>query len=193
MKFKGWESVRWFEERIVPEHERPNIANHLIFQSVNIKLLRCSRSAWTALTLKIIRVKMTRCDLNMWWREEYSNRSLSTTEKEPLLGLNTFCTTLEGATSLLASTPSPSHLRLEKITLLLTSYLSLHAGQIASKQQKRKNKIRDAGLYSWLQQSTQSSQMQAINSHQRVNSYQKRPTTNGGTCNLMLLYRPRHH
>lgn len=34
LKFKGWESVRWFEERIVPEHERPNIAQNLIFNAV---------------------------------------------------------------------------------------------------------------------------------------------------------------
>lgn len=34
IKFKGWESVRWFEERIVPEHERPNIAANLIFNAV---------------------------------------------------------------------------------------------------------------------------------------------------------------
>ena len=34
IKFKGWESVKWFEERIVPEQERATIAPHLIYQNV---------------------------------------------------------------------------------------------------------------------------------------------------------------
>jgi len=34
IKLKGWESVKWFEERIVPEQERATIAPHLIYQNV---------------------------------------------------------------------------------------------------------------------------------------------------------------
>lgn len=34
IKFKGWESVRWFEERVVPEHERPNVVGNQIFNVV---------------------------------------------------------------------------------------------------------------------------------------------------------------
>jgi hypothetical protein len=40
VKFKGWESVRWFEERIVSEQERATIASTLIFNAVSIPLLR---------------------------------------------------------------------------------------------------------------------------------------------------------
>lgn len=36
IKFKGWESVRWLEERIVPETERPNIQAHLIWNNVSL-------------------------------------------------------------------------------------------------------------------------------------------------------------
>lgn len=35
IKFKGWESVKWFEERIVSEQERAGIAPHLIYQNVH--------------------------------------------------------------------------------------------------------------------------------------------------------------
>ncbi len=34
IKFKGWESVRWFESRVISETERESIAPHLIFQNV---------------------------------------------------------------------------------------------------------------------------------------------------------------
>ena len=34
VKFKGWESVKWYEERIVHEQERQTVAPHLIFNSV---------------------------------------------------------------------------------------------------------------------------------------------------------------
>lgn len=34
IKFKGWESVKWFEERIISEQERASISPHLIYQNV---------------------------------------------------------------------------------------------------------------------------------------------------------------
>ena len=34
IKFKGWESVRWLEERVVPETERNNIHANLIWHNV---------------------------------------------------------------------------------------------------------------------------------------------------------------
>lgn len=36
IKFKGWESVRWLEERIIPEAERENIQAHLIWHNVSL-------------------------------------------------------------------------------------------------------------------------------------------------------------
>lgn len=38
VKFKGWESVRWYEERILSEQEKQTIAPHLIYQNVLSKL-----------------------------------------------------------------------------------------------------------------------------------------------------------
>lgn len=52
IKFKGWESVRWFEERIVSEQERQHIAPHLIYQQVPSPPPRCSACAWTPPTPK---------------------------------------------------------------------------------------------------------------------------------------------
>lgn len=34
VKFKGWESVKWYEKRVVPEHEKQAISPHLIYQNV---------------------------------------------------------------------------------------------------------------------------------------------------------------
>ena len=34
IKFKGWESVRWLEERIVPETERERVQANMIWHNV---------------------------------------------------------------------------------------------------------------------------------------------------------------
>jgi hypothetical protein len=38
LKFKGWESVRWIEERVLNEQERQNIQNNLIWHNVSSEL-----------------------------------------------------------------------------------------------------------------------------------------------------------
>ena len=40
VKFNGWESVKWYEERIVYEEERQGIAPHLIYNNVPFIELR---------------------------------------------------------------------------------------------------------------------------------------------------------
>ena len=41
VKFKGWESVKWYEERIIhSEQEKQAIAPHLIYQNVEVELCR---------------------------------------------------------------------------------------------------------------------------------------------------------
>ncbi len=52
VKFKGWESVRWIEERMLMEHEKQNIQPHLIWHNVNRIALRISRCIWRVLTLR---------------------------------------------------------------------------------------------------------------------------------------------
>lgn len=34
IKFKGWESVRWLEERVIPETERERIQSAMIWHNV---------------------------------------------------------------------------------------------------------------------------------------------------------------
>jgi hypothetical protein len=34
VKFKGWEAVRWIEERVIPEQEQQNIQSNLIWHNV---------------------------------------------------------------------------------------------------------------------------------------------------------------
>jgi hypothetical protein len=36
VKFKGWESVRWIEERVLSEQEQQNIQNNLIWHNVRL-------------------------------------------------------------------------------------------------------------------------------------------------------------
>ena len=53
IKFKGWENVKWIEERtIVNEEERNNVAAHLIWDRVIVCLFRTSRSGWTPVILR---------------------------------------------------------------------------------------------------------------------------------------------
>lgn len=52
IKFKGWESVKWFEERIVGEQERETIPPHLIYNNVTKHRLRSFDSKWTHRTPK---------------------------------------------------------------------------------------------------------------------------------------------
>jgi len=40
IKFKGWESVRWIEERIVPETERERIQSGMIWHNVQNHIFR---------------------------------------------------------------------------------------------------------------------------------------------------------
>lgn len=61
VKFKGWESVRWIEERVLNEQEAQNIQNNLIWHNVCDVLLRIIVSIWRVLTLPIILEKM-----NQW-------------------------------------------------------------------------------------------------------------------------------
>ena len=52
MKFKGWESVRWIEERTLAEPERQNVQNHLIWNNVPPPTPRIIASIWTVPTPK---------------------------------------------------------------------------------------------------------------------------------------------
>lgn len=51
VKFKGWESVRWIEERILQEHERQNVQTNLIWHNVSVFLDRAIGSRWRVRTL----------------------------------------------------------------------------------------------------------------------------------------------
>lgn len=50
VKFKGWEAVRWIEERVVPEQEQQNIQSNLIWHNVRLTSLRPSACRWKAQT-----------------------------------------------------------------------------------------------------------------------------------------------
>ena len=116
IKFKGWESVRWFEERIVPEHEKPNIAANLIFNAVTPSLSRCSGSAWIAPTRRTTRERTNLQDINMCKTATCSRKSSGTVERGRSRGSKTCCITSKDRSSRPDSTPSPFPSRLEKIT-----------------------------------------------------------------------------
>lgn len=50
VKFKGWESVRWIEERVLMEQERQNIQNNLIWHNVGLWLCSLIVSIWRVVT-----------------------------------------------------------------------------------------------------------------------------------------------
>lgn len=52
VKFKGWESVRWIEERVLMEHERQNIQNNLIWHNVRVMLCSLIVFIWRARILQ---------------------------------------------------------------------------------------------------------------------------------------------
>lgn len=54
IKFKGWEAVRWIEERTLSEQERQNLQNHLIWHNVPLLPLRTTASTWTARTRRTL-------------------------------------------------------------------------------------------------------------------------------------------
>ena len=53
VKFKGWEVVRWIEERTLTEAEAQNIQNNSIWHKVDIILVRILGSGWTVRILRI--------------------------------------------------------------------------------------------------------------------------------------------
>jgi hypothetical protein len=57
IKFKGWESVRWLEERIVPETERERIQSGMIWHNVRFLLSRNFMLEWIARILKMVNMK----------------------------------------------------------------------------------------------------------------------------------------
>lgn len=54
VKFKGWESVRWIEERVLMEQERQNIQNNLIWHNVGYGLCSLIVSIWRVVILPTI-------------------------------------------------------------------------------------------------------------------------------------------
>lgn len=58
VKFKGWESVRWIEERVLMEQERQNIQNNLIWHNVRLGLCRVIVFIWRVRILRTILVRM---------------------------------------------------------------------------------------------------------------------------------------
>ena len=46
VKFKGWETARWIEERVLLEHEKQNVQNNLIWHKVSSPLFRTTESTW---------------------------------------------------------------------------------------------------------------------------------------------------
>lgn len=59
IKFKGWESARWIEERVLLEHERQNIQNNLIWHNVPLPSPRTIEFTWKAQTPKKGRAMMS--------------------------------------------------------------------------------------------------------------------------------------
>ena len=57
VKFKGWESVRWIEERVLSEQEQQNIQTNLIWHNVHHQICRLFGFIWRALTLLTIRAR----------------------------------------------------------------------------------------------------------------------------------------
>lgn len=57
VKFKGWESVRWIEERVLMEQERQNIQNNLIWHNVRVVLCSLIVSIWRVVILPTILVR----------------------------------------------------------------------------------------------------------------------------------------
>lgn len=57
VKFKGWESVRWIEERVLMEQERQNIQNNLIWHNVRVWLCSLIVSIWRVVTPPTILVR----------------------------------------------------------------------------------------------------------------------------------------
>jgi len=55
VKFKGWEVVRWIEERTLQEHERQNVQSHMIWERVRLFLVRTTTSEWT---VQIVRMSI---------------------------------------------------------------------------------------------------------------------------------------
>lgn len=58
VKFKGWESVRWIEERVLSEQEQQNIQSNLIWHNVSHSISRPSACIWRALTPPITPERM---------------------------------------------------------------------------------------------------------------------------------------
>ena len=58
VKFKGWESVRWIEERVLMSQERQNVQNNLIWNNVHGLVKRFSECICKVLILQIIPEKM---------------------------------------------------------------------------------------------------------------------------------------
>jgi hypothetical protein len=65
VKFKGWESVRWFEERLITEQEVESIPPHLIYQTVGNYPYRCSPLGWIAQIRKTTPGRMSFPNSNM--------------------------------------------------------------------------------------------------------------------------------
>lgn len=61
VKFKGWESVRWIEERVLMEQERQNIQNNLIWHNVRLGLCSPIACIWRARTPRTIPARTNPC------------------------------------------------------------------------------------------------------------------------------------